>query len=264
MEKESLWGLSPLLLSMNWSQKSRILSSKDPWTTMWLLLYKFILLLSLYEKIFVKSWQNSAWNLPGRTPIIPVAVQQMGQQRICHGVCYSTIDICCVQGHIWNRHRCPQPCPREALTPCQGDSATFLNDLVVVGGFKIEILSAAFYAKWWKAAKKHYWDIFLLALWDWAFITVNKLWYLSVVSWGISYTAAGRLTAITYAHVLPQKLPYFPRRLDLRRALRFPRDGGPSSLLLMVSEAALPWHGAHRFVLISLGGWSLAPAACTV
>lgn len=125
----------------------------------------------------------------------------MSQQRKCHWVCYLIIHICCVWGHIWNRHRCSQLYPREALTPCGCDSATFLNYLIVAGDFKIEILSAAFYPKWWKASKKHYWDILLLALWHWAFITINKLWYLSVVFWGISYKATGRLISITYVYL---------------------------------------------------------------
>lgn len=197
--RDSGTAFAPLLISTNRSQRRRILSSKDPWTTMWLLLYKFIILLSLYEKIFVKSWQNSALNLPGRTPVISVAVQQMSQQRMCHWVCYLIIHICCIWGHIWNRHRCSQPCPKEALTLCGCDSATFLNYLLVAGDFKIEILSAAFYPKWWKASKKHHWDILLLALWHWAFITINKLWYLRAVFWGISYKATGQsLQSLTH------------------------------------------------------------------
>lgn len=96
-----------------------------------------------------------------------------------------------------------QPRPREALTLSGCDSATFLNYLMLAGDFKIETLSAAFYPKWWKASKKHSWDIFLPALWHWASITINKLWYLSVAFWEISYKATGRLIfATSYASVL--------------------------------------------------------------
>lgn len=127
----------------------------------------------------------------------------MSQQRMCHWVCYSITHICRVWGHIWNRQQRSQPCPREALTLSGGDSATLLNYLMVSGDFKIEMLSAAFYPKWWKASKKHFWDIFLPALWHWASITINKLWYLSGASWEISHKATGRLIfATSYTFVL--------------------------------------------------------------
>lgn len=126
----------------------------------------------------------------------------MSQQRMCHWVCYSIIHTCCVWGHIWNRQQRSQSCPREALMLSGCDSATFLNYLMVAGDFKIEMLSAAFYPKWWKAPKKHYWDIFVLALWHWASITINKLWYLSVAFWEISCKATGRLIAASCARVL--------------------------------------------------------------
>lgn len=205
-------------------------------------------------KMFVKSWQNSALNLPGRTPFISAAVQQMSQQWMRHRVCYLIIRICCVWGHIWNRHRCSQLCPGEALTLSGCDSATFPNYLRLAGDFKIEILSAAFYPKWWKASKKHYWGIFLLALWHWAFITINKLWYLSVVFWGISYRATGRLIAITYT-------------CSSLKAMVLPTQAGPQvgSLFLKGWWPFLAArHGGHRLVLISAGEQSLAPGVCTV
>lgn len=189
----------------------------------------------------------------------------MSQQRMCHWVCYSITHICRVWGHIWNRQQCSQPCPREALTLSGGDSATFLNYLMVAGDFKIETLSAAFYPKWWKASKKHYWDIFLPALWHWASITINKLWYLSAAFWEISYKATGRLIfATSYACVLKSnvllQISYCPYRLGLGWTL-FPQGLWPS-----LAAPQCPQGLGIRVMGLSpsLGEWSLAPGVCMV
>lgn len=66
--------------------------------------------------------------------------------------------------------------------------------------------------------------------------------------------ATGRLIAITFTRVLESNgTPC----VGWTWALCFLRNGGLSLLLLTVNEAALPWHEAHRFVIISLGEQSL-------
>lgn len=180
----------------------------------------------------------------------------MSQQRMCHWICYSIIHICHVWGHIWKRQQRSQPCPREALRLRGCDSATFLNYLIVAGDFKIEMLSAAFYPKWWKASKKHFWDIFLPALLHWASVTINKLRYLSGAFWEISYKATGSLIfATSSTSVLRSNGTLW--QAGLGWALCFPRDCGLLLLLLSVGKAVPPGTGV-------VGERNLAPGVCTV